>query len=51
MVLFGSIRKETVRGKTSEYTDHCHPNLLMYKLLTSFDSDNEKSFVRSQRVN
>ena len=35
MALFSSIKLETSGGRTIEYIDHCHPNLLMYKLLTS----------------
>ena len=29
MALFSSIKLETSGGKTIEYIDHCHPNLLM----------------------
>ena len=43
MALFSSIKLETSGGRTIEYIDHCHPNLLMYKLLTSTDG-----FVRNQ---
>ena len=32
MALFSSVKLETNGGRTIEYTDHCHPNLLMYKL-------------------
>ena len=32
MALFSSIELETSCGRTIEYIDHCHPNLLMYKL-------------------
>ena len=35
MALFSSIKLETSCGRTIEYIDHCHPNLLMYMLLTS----------------
>ena len=35
MALFSSIKLETSGGRTIEYID-CHPNLLTYKLLTSF---------------
>ena len=35
MALFSSIKLETSGGRTIEYKDHCRPNLLMYKLLTS----------------
>ena len=33
---------------TIEYMDHCHPNLLMYKLLTSTDDEYENGFVTNQ---
>ena len=45
--LFSSIKLETSGGRTIEYIDHCHPNLLMYKLLTSA-GDEYESFVRNQ---
>ena len=48
MALFSSIKLETSGGRTIEYIDHCHPNLLMYKLLTSTDDENESGFVRNQ---
>ena len=48
MALFSSIKLETSCGRTIEYIDHCHPNLLMYKLLTSTDDEYESSFVRNQ---
>ena len=32
MALFSSVKFETSGGRTIEYIDHCHPNLLMYKL-------------------
>ena len=35
MALFSSISLEKISGKTVECIDHCHPNLLMYKVLTS----------------
>ena len=47
MALFSSVKFETSGGRTIEYIDHCHPNLLMYKLLTSTDDD-ESGFVRNQ---
>ena len=28
MALFSSIKLETIDGRTIEYIDHCHPNLL-----------------------
>ena len=48
MALFSSIKLETSVGRTFEYIDHCHPNLLMYKLLTSTDDEYESGFVRNQ---
>ena len=48
MALFGSIKLENSGGRTIEYIDHCHPNLLMYKLLTSTDDEYEGGFVRNQ---
>ena len=47
MALFSSIELETSGGRTIEYIDHCHPNLLMYKLLTSTDDEYESCFVRN----
>ena len=35
MALFSSVKLETSGGSSIEYIDHCHPNLLMYKVLTS----------------
>ena len=48
IALFSSVKLETSGGRTIEYIDHCHPNLLMYKLLTSTDDENESDFVRNQ---
>ena len=48
MALFSSIKLETSGGRTIEYIDHCHPNLLMYKLLTSTVDEYESGFVRKQ---
>ena len=48
MALFSSVKLETSGGRTIEYIDHCHPNLLMYKLLTNTDDENESGFVRNQ---
>ena len=48
MALFSSIKLETSGGKTIDYIDHCHPNLLMYKLLTSTNDEYESGFVRNQ---
>ena len=47
MALFSSFKVETSGGRTIEYIDHCHPNLLMYKLLTSTDDEYESGFVRN----
>ena len=41
MALFSSIKLETSGGRTIEYIDHCHPNLLMYKLLSSTGDESE----------
>ena len=48
MALFSSIKLETSGGRTIEYIDHCHPNLLMYKLLTSTGDEYESGLVRNQ---
>ena len=48
MALFSSVKLETRGGRTIEYIDHCHPNLLMYKLLTSTDDEYESGFVKNQ---
>ena len=48
MALFTSVKLETSGGRTIEYIERCHPNLLMYKLLTSTDYEYESSFVRNQ---
>ena len=48
MALFGSVLLETSGGRTIEYIDHCHPNLLMYKLLTSTDDEYESVCDRNQ---
>ena len=40
IAIFGSVKLETSGGRTIEYIDHCHPNLLMYKLLTSTVDEN-----------
>ena len=48
MALFSSIKLETSGGRTIEYIDHCHPNLLVYKLLTSTGDEYESGFVRNQ---
>ena len=48
MTLFSSVKLETSGGRTIQYIDPCHPNLLMYKLLTSTDDGYESGFVRNQ---
>ena len=48
MALFSSVKFETSGGGTIEYIDHCHPYLLMYKLLPSTDDEYESGFVRNQ---
>ena len=48
LVLFSSVKLETSGGRTTEYIDHCHPNLLMYKLLTSTFDEYESGFVTDQ---
>ena len=48
MALFSSINLETSGGRTIEYIDHCHPNLLMYKLLPSIGDEYKSGFVRNQ---
>ena len=45
MELFSSIKLKTSGGRTIEYIDHCHPNLLMYKLLTSNDDEYESGLL------
>ena len=47
MALFSSIKLENSGGTTIEYIDHCHPNLLLYKLLTSTADGYESGFVRN----
>ena len=48
MALFSSIKRETSGGRTIEYIDHCQPNLLKYKLLTSTGDEYESGFFRNQ---
>ena len=48
MSLFISIKLETIGGLTIEYIDHCHSNLLIYKLLTSTGDEYESGFVKNQ---
>ena len=46
--LFSSVKLETIGGRTIEYVDQCHPNLWMYKFITSTDDEYESGFVRNQ---
>ena len=46
--LFSSFKLEASGGRTIEYLDHCHPNLFIYKLLTSTADEYESGFVRNQ---
>ena len=48
IALFSSVKLETSGGRTIEYIDHCHPILLLYKLLTSTVDEYEGGFVRNQ---
>ena len=48
VALFSSIKLETSGGRTIEHIDHCHSNLLMYKLLTSTNDEYESGFVKNQ---
>ena len=48
IALFISVNLETSGGRTIEYIDHCHINLLMYKLLTSTDDEYKSGLVRNQ---
>ena len=48
IALFSPVKLETSGGRTIEYVDHCHPNLLMYRLLTSTDDESGSRFVRNQ---
>ena len=47
MALFSSIKLEISGGRTIGSIDHCHSNLLMYKLLTSTDDEYESYFVKN----
>ena len=46
IALFSSVKLETCGGRTIEYIDPCHLNLLMHMLLTSTDDEYESGFVR-----
>ena len=47
IALFSSVKLENSGGRTIEYICHCHPNLLMYKLLTSTVDAYKSGFVRN----
>ena len=47
VALFSSVKLETSGGRTIEYIDHCHPNLLIYKFLTSTDDEYQNGFLRN----
>ena len=48
IALFSSVKFKTSGGRTIEYVDLCHPNVLIYKLLTITDDEYESGFVRNQ---
>ena len=48
MALFSSVKIENSGGRTIEYIDHFHPNLVMFKLLKSTDDEYVSGFVRNQ---
>ena len=48
MALLSSNRLQNISCETIEYIDHSHPNLLMYKFLTSFSDEYESGFVTGQ---
>ena len=50
LALFNSDGLSTISGKLVEYVDHCHPNLLMYKLLISTENEYDKEFVRGGKL-
>ena len=50
MALFSSVKLETSGVRTIEYIDHCHPNLLMYKLLTSTDDEHESVLLEIKLI-
>ena len=49
MALLSSIKLKTTCGKTTDYIDPCHPNLLMYKLLAITSDEYENDSVRDER--
>ena len=48
MLSFSSVKFETSGGRTLEYIDDCHPNLLMYRIKTGTGDEYESGFVRNQ---
>ena len=48
MALYSSMKLETSGGRTIEIIDYCHPNLIVYKMLTSTVDEYESGFVRNQ---
>ena len=50
MALFSSVKLETSGGRTIEYIDHCHSNLLMYKLLTGTDGEYESGLLEIKAI-
>ena len=48
VALFSSVGLQISGSRTIEYMGHCHPNLIMYKLLTSTVDQYESGFVRNQ---
>ena len=48
MALFSSVKLKNSGGRTIEYIDHCHSNLLMFKLSTSTNDEYKSGFVRNQ---
>ena len=50
MALFSSIKFETSGGRTIEHIDHCHPNLLMYRLLTGIGDEHEMVLLEIKAI-
>ena len=48
IALFSSVKLETSGGRTIEFINHCHRNLLMYKFSTSTVDKYEIGFDRNQ---
>ena len=45
VALLSSVKLETSGGRTIEYIDHCHPKLIVYRLLTSTDNEFQSAFL------